>query len=152
MPTSAAGHLAPDGLGRPAVGEQEVVGDAQGLGGIVVAGGVVPLLVAEGGDAPGLVVGHPVADPVAQPPRDDRRVLHEGLGRVALGPAAAVLQRLGQVPVVQGREGLDAGLQQAVHQGVVEIEAGVVDRAPSRRAGCAARRWRSGRRPGRAIS
>jgi len=119
-------RLGAQGPRGPAVGQQQVVGDPQGLGGIEVAGGVVALLVAQGGDAPGLVVGDPVADAVAQPAGDVPGVVDEGLGGGAVAPAAAVLQGLGEVPVVEGREGPDPGLEQAVDQGVVEVEAGRV--------------------------
>ena len=43
------------------------------------------------------------------------------------GPAAGVLERLRQIPVVERDEGLDAGLEQPVDEPVVEVEAGGVD-------------------------
>ena len=57
-----------------------------------------------------------------------------------------LLEHLREVPVVQRREGLDAGRQQRVDQPVVEVEAGLVDRARCRSAAPAARRSRSGTR------
>ena len=63
-----------------------------------------------------LVVRDPVADAVAEPRRGKMRELGEGLGGVAIGPAAFVLQRLRQVPVVERDEGRDAALQQRVDQ------------------------------------
>src|SRR5439155_21469600 len=42
---------------------------------------------------------------------------------------AAVLQRLRQVPVVEGGVGADAGVEQAVDEPVVEVQAGGVNRA-----------------------
>ena len=56
-----------------------------------------------------------------------RRVHREMLGGVARRPAAAVLQRLRQVPVVQRRVGGDPGLEQRVDELVVEGQAGGVD-------------------------
>ena len=53
-----------------------------------------------------------------------RRVVREPAGGVAFGPAAGVLQRLRQVPVVEGQPGLDAPLEQPVHQPGVEVQPG----------------------------
>ena len=53
-------------------------------------------------------------------------VVGEAPGGVALGPAAALFERLRQVPVVERREGADAGGEQRVD------EAAVVSRGPSR--------------------
>ena len=95
---------------------------------------------------------------VIQPPttspsssRHDARVLGEALGRVALRPAARVLERLGQVPVVERRDRLDAALAQPLGQPLVEVQPALVDRARARRARSAATRSRSGRtrRPAR---
>nr|ACR50752.1 conserved hypothetical protein [Streptomyces longisporoflavus] len=75
-----------------------------------------------------LVEGRPVLDPVAQTLGDDGGVGGEVLGRLAGRPAAAVLERLREVPVVERGEGGDARLQQAVHQPVVEGDPGLVHR------------------------
>src|SRR3712207_7625570 len=40
----------------------------------------------------------PMLDPVAQPAGDDQRIVGEPVGNRAVGPAAAVLQSLRQVP------------------------------------------------------
>ena len=66
MPTSAPGTSRRMTSHRPPVGEKQVVGHPQGLGGVAVARGVVPLFVAQGRDAPGFVVGDPARHPVAQ--------------------------------------------------------------------------------------
>ena len=92
-----------------------------------------------------LVQGEELADPVAQLRGDEARIGGEGLGGVARFPAAAILQRLRQVPVIERGEGHDAVGQQLVDQPVVEGEALRVGRpAPLRKTG-AARRSRSGR-------
>ena len=62
---------------------------------------------------------HPVAEAVVH----DRGVVGEPLGGVALRPAAGVLERLRQVPVVERRHRLDAARQQAVDEPVVVGEA-----------------------------
>jgi hypothetical protein len=70
-----------------------------------------------------------VGDAVAEALGDDRGVVGEREGRVALRPAAPVLERLRQVPVVEGDGRGDAGLQQTVDQLVVEGQALGVHRA-----------------------
>ena len=85
--------------------------------------------VAEERDAPRLVDGRGGVQPVAEVLADERRVVGEPAGDVAVHPAALVLQRARQVPVVERREGLQAALQHAVDQPVVEVEARLVDRA-----------------------
>ena len=120
----------PHGPGGLAVGDQQVVGGPHGGGRVLHPGGVDAGGVAEEGRAPGLVQGRPVGHPVAQRPVDGGRVVGEAAGGLAAGPAAPVLERLGQVPVVQGDPGLDAMLQEAVGQPPVEVEALGVDRPP----------------------
>ena len=50
------------------------------------------------------------------------RVLGEPLGDVAIQPAAAVVERRRQVPVIERDRRLDALLEQRVDQAVVEVE------------------------------
>ncbi len=111
------------GLDGEAVAQVEVVGGAQGGDRVGAAGGVDAGAVAEEGAAPGFVEGGPGLHPVAQGVGGEGRVLGEPLGGGALGPAARVLQFLRQVPVVEGGDGLDALLQQAVDEAPVEVEA-----------------------------
>ena len=82
--------------------------------------------VPEPRDDPGLVLGDPVAHPVAEPGDDDLRVLRERLHRIAGGPTAAVLERLGQIPVIQRDVRLDPAREQLVDDAVVVVEAGRV--------------------------
>ena len=53
-------------------------------------------------------------DAVAERAHDDRRVIGKARRRVALRPAARVLERLRQVPVIQRHQRPDAGGQQSV--------------------------------------
>jgi hypothetical protein len=83
--------------------------------------GALVALFHEGGE---LVDGEEVAHPVAELLGDIAGVVGERLGGVLGLPAApAVLEGLGQVPVVQGGKGLDPGAQQGVHQAAVEVQA-----------------------------
>src|SRR5205807_1104154 len=56
-------------------------------------------------------------------------VLREPLDDVAFGPAASVLQRLGEIPVVERRERHDAALAQPLRQTTVEVDPLLVDGA-----------------------
>ena len=117
---------------RQAVGEQQVVAGGERQGRIGEAGGVDGELVAQVGGAPGLVVGHVGGHPVAEATR--RRgpgVVGEGVGGLPAPPAAPVLERLGQVPVVEGGHGRDARLEEGVDQPLVEVEAPGVGLAPA---------------------
>ena len=125
-----ARRLAADRLAGPAVRQQQVVGGSQALGRAQVARRVVALFVAQGGGAPRLVVRGPAPDPVAQAARHQGRIVGEHLGGVPAGPAAGVLQRLRQVPMIKCREGLQPGFEQAVDQLVIEVQAGRVGGPP----------------------
>ncbi len=58
-----------------------------------------------------------------------RRVVGRSARRCRGGPAAAILERLRQVPVVETRPRLDAGFEQRIDQPIVEVETAHVDRA-----------------------
>gem|GEM_PF-3437672 len=120
LPLAAAGA---EGLDGEAVAEVEVVGRAMAGRAVGAAGGVNADLVAKHGRAPGLVEGDPEVHFVAQRGEAGGGVVGEVLRRVAGGPAAGVLERLGQVPVVERHGGADAGAEQRVNQAVVVVEA-----------------------------
>ena len=107
-------------------------------------------LVAQHGHHPGLVVGGDGGHAVAEAAGHAARVVDEAVHRVAVRPAALLLQRLGQVPVVQRQVGLDAARQQAVDQALVEVQALGVPGARAVGLHARPRRPRSGRhrRPG----
>jgi hypothetical protein len=108
--------------GQP-VAEQQVVGHLRRDLAALDAGRKVALLVAQHGDDPGLVVRSDPVEPVTQAGLHMAGVVDEAVHGVAVVPAAAVLQALRQVPVVQRRPGLDAALFQAIDQPLVEIQA-----------------------------
>ena len=113
--------------GEP-VGDEQVVRDAQRGRPVADARGLAPLGVAEEGHHPRLVVRDPLRHDVAELVRHRPRVLREALGRVARRPAAAVLQRLREVPVIQRGHGLDAALEQPLDEPAVEAHALAVER------------------------
>ena len=125
-PHVRAGDLAAQHFDCSTVGEEDMVGRGDRVAGARPAGSVLARAVPEPCDHPRLVLGDPARDPVAEPLGDDLDVLGERLDRLPDRPAAAVLERLRQVPVVQGRERLDAVLEQLVDEPVVEVEAGGV--------------------------
>lgn len=108
---------------------QEVVRRLRGGRQVAPARRVHAVHVAAVDHHPGFVQRGPVPDAVAQARGDDARVVREPVRAIAGGPAAALVQRLRQVPVEQGRERRDAGREQAVDQPVVEVEPGSVHAA-----------------------
>ena len=109
MPYSWSGCGGAHRRHRQAVAEQQVVGGADRRRLVVAARRVVPGGVAEERRAPRLVERGPGGDAVAEAVVDRGGVLGEARRGVARRPAAGVLQRLGQVPVVQRDPRLDAG-------------------------------------------
>ena len=85
--------------------------------------------VATVGDHPRLVESRPHLHTIAQRIPHRRGVLAEPLGDVAIEPAATVVERLGQVPVVKRGVRLDVSLQQLVDEPRIEIDALLVDAA-----------------------
>ena len=71
--------------------------------------------------------------PVAVAARDQVGVIGEPLRAIAVGPAAEVLQRLRQIPVIETKPRLDAGCDQRIDQPVVEGDACFVDGAAAAR-------------------
>ena len=78
------------------------------------------------GGLSGFVEGDPELDPVPELCEAQPGVLLEPVCHLSLQPAAAVLQGLGKVPVVQRHGGGDPGLQEGVDKIVVVIYPGLV--------------------------
>lgn len=125
-------------LDGAAVGDEEVVADEPGLGGAVTlgrlgavrgaAGGELADAVAEDGRAPRLVEGDPVLA-LRDGLEDETGVVLKV--KRELGPvqetAVALLESVGQIPVVEGDEGGDASLEQVIDELDVVVNAGLVD-------------------------
>ncbi len=107
--------------GKPVADEQMVCGGERAAA-LTGARGVGARRVADEGAAEGLVERDPAVHPVTEPGGDHPGVLGEPLSRLAYPPAAPVRQGLGEVPVVEGGGGGDAGGQQLVDEPVVEVE------------------------------
>ncbi len=82
-----------------------------------------PRQVTQQGMNVGLVQHQERVHPVAQALGSHLRVIGEPEGRVAVGPAAPLLQRLRQVPMVEAHPRRYTRSHQAVEESVVEIEA-----------------------------
>ena len=115
-------------LHREAVAEQQVVGGSEGRHPLPAPRRVPADGVAEDRAAERLVEGDPLRHPVTERGVHDRGVVGEALRGVAQRPTPRVLEGLRQVPVVEGRDRLDARCEQLVHQPVVERQPRRVDR------------------------
>ncbi len=126
-PLALAGAF-PQAGGRQAVADEQVVGRGEGAVPLPGAGRVAAFGVSGDRGAVGLVQRDPVRHAV-EGLVHGRGVVGEVLGGVADPPAAALLQSLGQVPVVEGEEGGDAPGVEPLDQAPVEVEAALVDAA-----------------------
>ena len=127
MPTVVAPDARSARAARPCAEEQVVYG-GEGGGRVLAPGSVHAVAVAEVGRAPRLVERGPGRHPVTETLVHGRRVAGEDFRRLAVGPAAPVLQVLRKVPVVERDDRVDALGQQPVDQAVVEVQPARVDR------------------------
>ncbi len=111
------------------VSEQEVVRRPDGGRRFAPPGCVMPRAVPEEGRAPRFIERGEMAHPVAERAMDQCGVVGEAGRGVAGRPAARVLDRLRQVPVVERQPRLDAMAEQLVDQPTVEVQTGRVGRA-----------------------
>ena len=81
----------------------------------------------------GLVEDRPMLHAVAEPPSHHARVICERCGRIAIEPAALLLQRLRQVPMIDAQPRRDAVRDEPIDQALVKVEAARLDRAAARR-------------------
>ena len=92
---------------------------------------VLALAIALDAGGVGLVERRPMLDPVAEPPHGQLGIFGEPRRGVAVLPAAAVFERLRQIPMVETDPGLDPGGENAVDQAIVEFETLLVGHAPA---------------------
>ena len=119
----------PDGVDGQAVPEHQVVGGRNRGVPLGSARRMQAGAVAQERRAPRLVERDPVLDPVAEREGGRRRQLGEPVRGLPGRPATGVLERLGQVPVVERHPGRDAGGEQLVDEAVVEVEPGAIGKA-----------------------
>ncbi len=116
------GHDLAERRQREPVREVEVVHGLQAREPVGAAGRVHAGGVAEVGGAPRLVERRPGGDAVAERLPDHAGVVGERLRGAADRPAALVLERLREVPVVQRRDRRDVPREQPVDEPGVEVE------------------------------
>ena len=107
---------------RPAVREEDVVAGEEPRLPVAEARRVAADLVSEEARAPRLVVRDPVLHAIAEAFPHHLRVLGEGLGGRARRPAPFVLERLGEIPVVERDVRLDPRFEEGVDERRVEVE------------------------------
>src|SRR5688500_1615320 len=117
----------PESLDSRAVRAHEVVRRDGGLEGIGVTRSENTVQISAVGYDPRLVERGPHLDAVTQSVPPCRRVARQPLGDVAIEPAAAVVERFGEVPVVEGRVRSDLRLEQLVDESRIEIDPFPVD-------------------------
>src|SRR5215210_3280404 len=99
------------------------MGGREGGGTVLAPRRVDAQAVTHPGGDPGLVQGDPKPYLVRERLVDDAGVLGEAFARLPVRPAAPILQRLRQVPVVEGEHRFDGAPSEAFDQPSVEIEA-----------------------------
>ena len=116
-----------------AVAKVHVVNDAVHRFRIRHAGSSVPEAVAEQGENGRFIERRKPLDAVAVPPRCKRRIVGEPSGEIAHGPAAKVIERLRQIPMIQAEPWLDPCREQGIDQPIIEGKAGFIGGALSAR-------------------
>ena len=108
------------------MGAQQIVRDDRRLVRIAMPGGQVAVEIAACRDDPGLVQRDPEAYPVAEGAIQDLRIVREPPRTRVARPAPARVERLGEIPMVEGEHGLDPPLQQRIDQVSIEIQARLI--------------------------
>ncbi|MPN07485.1 hypothetical protein SDC9_154755 [bioreactor metagenome] len=124
----------PDGAHGKAVGAQNIAPGKKHLRqGPLVAGGMLPVAIAKANGTLRLVERDVVGDPALKTGRHHARVPRKRGGGIAVHPAALLLQRLRQLPVVQCHPRGHARRKAGIHHPVVIGKAGLVPVAVSLR-------------------
>ena len=125
-----SGQHAAQRLERETVAEQQVVGGGGGKHRVRLSRCVRPHPIPLMSRLQRLVKRYPHRDLVTEFLREELCVLGEALRRLTAGPAAAILERLRELPVIDGRDGRDPSIAQPVDQRAVVVEAAPIDLAP----------------------
>jgi hypothetical protein len=112
------------------VGQQDVPGDAHhGLVVVVLEGSVNPRHQTQAAEHLGFIEGKPALYPVCQGFGHDLCIFSKPVGAGGVLPAPLPVEGGGQIPVVEGHQGLDAVFQQLVAEVLVEPDACLVHTA-----------------------
>ncbi len=128
-PDPARNPRRPQRLHREPVAQELVVHAGQRVESEGFARRVQAHGVAVGADRGRLVDGDPAGNAVAVRSGGDRGELPQPVGRVAVKPAAGVVQSQGRVPVIEGDHGRNPVGQELVQEPVVKGQSGRVHRA-----------------------
>lgn len=113
---------------RLAVAEQQVVSRRERPEAELQTGRLDARAIAEHGENDWLVDGDPARDTVGEVLADEAGVVREPVGRVPIQPSPALLEWERGIPVEERRARRDPGLEQAVDEAVIEVEASGVGR------------------------
>ena len=114
--------MAPHHLDGPAMRQLHVMHRPGGGGKVAQARGMMPPVMAEEGNAPGLVDRGDAGKPVAKMADYKVGIVGEPAGYIAVLPAAVIGVALRQVPVIERRKGLKAALEHRIQQPVIESQ------------------------------
>ena len=112
--------MAPHHLDRPAMRELHVMHRPGGGGKVAQARGMMAPVMAEEGNAPGLVDRGDAGKPVAKMADYKVGIVGEPAGYIAVLPAAVIGVALRQVPVIERRKGLQTALEHRIQKPVIE--------------------------------
>jgi hypothetical protein len=116
----------PQGADRLAMREIHMVSRLQETPPVGNAGGIPAHAVAEQRAHIGFVEGGKMPNPVAIAARHQGGIIGEPKSDIAILPAAKIIQRLRQIPMIQAQPGLYAVAEQFVDQTIIEVEAQAV--------------------------
>ena len=112
--------MAPHHLDRPAMRQLHVMHRPGGGGKVAQAWGMMPPVMAEEGNAPGLVDRGDAGKPVAKMTDYKVGIIGEPAGYIAVLPAAVISVALRQVPVIERRKGLQTALEHRIEKPIIE--------------------------------
>src|SRR5215469_1262705 len=89
--------------------------------------------IAEQREDGGLVESRKALDPIAVVASNQRCVIGKPACTIPIGPSAAIIERLREVPMIETNPRFDAGTQQRINQAIVEGEPRLVNNAAAGR-------------------
>jgi hypothetical protein len=110
----------------------EVVRGDRCLEQIAVPGSERAVQIPAVGHDPRFVERRPHWNTIAECAEHDASVVGEPVGDIAVEPAAAIVQCLGQIPMIERGVRRYAGLEQTVHELAIEVEAALIHGAGAR--------------------
>jgi hypothetical protein len=119
-------HVRPQSIDGGSMGEVHVMDRSQQQGVIANPWRLTAKAEAEKCEHRGLVKGGKPFHPVTIAARDQRRIVGKPTGTIAAGPAADIVERLREIPVIKAEPRLDACRHELVDQPIVKGKTRVV--------------------------